>query len=531
MLRKRISLLCAVLLCLWPHTARAMTERERHFPDLYKFPYRGRGDSLFSFHQPYEPDEDGDPVSGWVQLGTTMITSDQHGRDIVRLTATAQANQGILYAYTRTGTNEFNGYFDVQINTSPESHEAADGMALFFTGSRPIVGSAMGMSHTLPGLGLVIDTFSNSRTRMVPYLYAYIQDGHREWNPDTDGGDTELTKGCQLELNKPMRIFVKLVEGKLDVGVSLTPHSQEHWHKCFSVDNVRLPFKDGGYLAFAGETGHFYAAHEVHTASFLAVRPPHHHADTPTDYERERKEREDRERREHHERERADREHRERIDREHLDRERSDRERLDREQRERYERENHDYKSHHEQQQAPNTARSSSDATVALAGNLDRQVHDVFSSLTEHMRGYNDRDAEDTRQRLNGVRDMTAHMLQEVNRQRADLVKVVDSLSKLKKNAGDLAYSTTRFTSNVKSMQASIKALRSRTKEIHKTHEDIQENIEHHHDSLLELTRTKKSGSDSGFLILFGVLQLLLIAGALAFNKLSSGSRKMGRMV
>ena len=37
----------------------------------------------------------------------------------------------------------------------------------------------------------------------------------------------------------------------------------------FQVSNVHLPFSNGGYLAFAGETGHFFALHEVHDAVFV----------------------------------------------------------------------------------------------------------------------------------------------------------------------------------------------------------------------------------------------------------------------
>lgn len=510
-----------VALALYPHSAHAITELERKLPDLYKYPYRGRGDPLFSFHRPFEPDEDGDPVSGWVTLGSTVVTSDPHGRDIVRLTAQAQANQGLLYAYTRTASNNFNGYFDIQINTSPESHEAADGMAFFFTGSRPVIGSAMGLSHTLQGLGIVIDTFSNSRTRMVPYMYAYVADGRKEWNPDTDGGDTEIAKGCHLENNKPTRIFIKFVDGKLDVGVTFAPHHPDSWHSCFSADNVHLPFADGGYLAFAGETGHFFAAHEVHTASFVAERPNTYHADT-SNYDRDRRAREERE---HVDRERSERE---RADREKADRERASRDR----EYERHDRTKSDQQYHDKQEQERSRQSSehlNADAATKLASNLDRQVYDVFNSLSEHMRGYNDHDADETRQRLGGIRDMTTHVLKEVNRQREDLAKMVDALSKLKDNASDLQYRTTRFTSHVKSMRESVAALRERTKEIHNTHEEMQEHIESHHEALLVIS--SKKGHDSGFLILFGVVQVMLVGGALAFSKLTTSSRKIGRMV
>ncbi len=517
----------------------ATTERERNFPDLYKFPYYGLGDPLLSFHSPFEPDEDGDPVSGWVQLGSAMVTSNPSGREIVRLTTTAQANQGLFYAYTKTRSPDFNGWFDIQINTAPDSHEPADGMALFFTPSRPVVGSAMGMSHTQPVLGLVIDTFSNSRTRMTPYLYAYVSDGHRPWNPDTDGADTELTKGCNIDLNKHVRIFVRFVDKKLDVGVSYTPHAPDRWHSCFTVDHVNLPFSDGGYLAFAGETGHFFASHDVLGASFVAEhaqnRRPEEDAysrDRREAHERLERERREREERERHEREQHHdyREHHDYYD--HHDyhertvteqREREDRERREREERERREREERERRERDRGHPHANT-----EASISLAKNLDMQVADVFESLSQHMRGYSDRDAEDTRQRLNGVRDMTSHILHEVSRQRSELQTITSSLTHLKETATGLSYETSKFRTHLHSMQQSVRALRERTKEFSSSNSMILGHIEQ---QPFHASAAKGKKGDSAFFILFGVLQVMIVAIAVVTNKMSTASRKMGRMV
>lgn len=494
----------------------ATTERERNFPDLYKYPLHGRGDPLLSFHHPFEPDEDGDPVSGWVQLGSTMVTSNPHGREIIRLTTTAQANQGLFYAYTKTRTNDFNGWFDLQIDTSPDSHEPADGMGLFFTSQRPVIGSAMGMSHTIPGLGLIIDTFSNSRTRMTPYLYAYVSDGNRAWNPDTDGADTELTKGCHLELNKPIRIFVKFVDGKLDVGVSFTPHSPEHWHSCFSVDHVHLPFNDGGYLTFAGETGHFFAAHDILSASFVAE---HAHNKRPDEYARELEERRKREQEaasahdHYHHYQEQDRQKREN---DHYERrEREDRERREREEKERRDRERHERHA------------TGGSGKETMAENLDRQVSDVFASISDHMRGFNSKDAEDTKQRLDGVREMTAHILKEVGRQRNEVKHVVDTMASLKEASNSMAYATGKFKSSLSSMHKSVETLRERTNDMADTHMELQEKMDHHHDTI-----TRNGGGDGhGFFILFFTLQIIIAAVFVVSNKMVSANRKMGRMV
>ena len=131
----------------------------------------------------------------------------------MRLTSPAQANQGVFYNTIKTESNNFNGYIDIQMDTSRESHEAADGMGMFFVRDIPTLGSAMGINDRFVGLGIIIDTFSNSRSRKVPYLYAYLSDGTKTWNPDHDGADHELARGCQLEMNtRSVCIFSMLTE-------------------------------------------------------------------------------------------------------------------------------------------------------------------------------------------------------------------------------------------------------------------------------------------------------------------------------
>nr|AAM93989.1 glycoprotein [Griffithsia japonica] len=172
-----------LLYLAFPATSLSIEQRKHLHPALFLFPYSGRGDPDHSFLHPYSPSYQGDPITGWFQMGTTAIARSSFGRDVVRLTSASQANQGILYNHIRTDSQNFNGYIDVQMDSSRESQEPADGMGLFFTRDRPKLGSAMGMTHTFQGLGIIIDTFSNSRTRRVPYVYAYVSDGTKTWNP------------------------------------------------------------------------------------------------------------------------------------------------------------------------------------------------------------------------------------------------------------------------------------------------------------------------------------------------------------
>lgn len=495
--------MCAALLVLFaslsfvasPTDAYASRdERQRRHPEIFHFPYVGAGDPDHTFRHPYEPSAGGDPVDAWFQLGTTTISRGKSGRDVVRLTSASQANQGIFYNAIRTESNNFNGYFDIQVDTVRESHEAADGMGFFFTRDRPQLGSAMGITHSFQGLGLIVDTFSNSRTRHVPYLYAYVSDGAKEWNPDTDGSDTEVTRGCQLEMNTQVRVYIQYVDEELHVGVAMNPRSPQRWHTCFKATNVRLPFSGGGYLAFAGETGHFFAHHEVHDAVFID-ESPHSGEGYRSEYSSQ------------------------------------------------------DYgsgsqsssssSSHSRKEEPPRAPPPASDPSTRIhkadnpvdsfSGSLDLQVYDVFNQMANSLHGLGDHEAEDTKMRLDGVRDVTQHLIKEMERQKTDLANVIESLRHLKTTAGDLTYTADKFSNQLRGMHSSMKMLREKADRVSESHDDIHSDVLEHH---ALITEPGKGKSDSnGLMIMFLVMQILLGAAVYFVNKMSVTSRKMGRMV
>lgn len=480
------------LLYTLSHAYLTRDERQRRHPVLFQFPLGGRGDPDHTFRHPYESSPGGDPINGWFTLGTTVVTRGKVGRDVVRLTSAGQANQGVLYNAIRTDTPNFNGYFDIQIDTQRDSHEPADGMGFFFTRDRPTLGSAMGISHTFQGLGIIIDTFSNSRSRHVPYMYAYVSDGTKVWNPDTDGADTELARGCQLELNTQIRVYVQFIDGDLHVGVAMNPRTPHRWHTCFKATNVRLPFNDGGYLAFAGETGHFFAHHEVHDAVFVD-ESPHSGEGYRTQYR------------------------------------------------------NQQYAQGEPkpvQEEAPpppvedkkmppvssdpkSRIHQGQTAHESLSGSLDLQVYDVFNAMSNELSKMGDHSADDTKMRLDGVREVTTHLVKEMERQKEDMGDLLAVLRHLKQTAGDLTYSSDRFTAQVRGLHSSLRALRAKTEAVGESHDDMHSDLLEHHSEVLD----PATGGGGGVLVMFLVMQVLLGCGFYFVNKMSTASRKMGRMV
>lgn len=452
----------------------------------------GRGDPDHTFRHPYKPSAGGDPVDAWFQLGSTVIARARSGRDIVRLTSAAQANQGIFYNAVRTESANFNGYFDIQIDSVRESHEAADGMGFFFVKDRPKVGSAMGIDERIQGLGLIIDTFSNSRSRRVPYMYAYVSDGTKKWNPDTDGSDTELARGCQLEMNTQIRVYVQFVDGDLHVGVAMNPRSPHRWHTCFKAPNVKMPFSGGGHLTFAGETGHFFALHEVHDASFID-ESDHSGQGYRSEYQSQ----------------------------QYGD---------PQQQQQRQQQSAHMQQQQKEAPRAPvsndpsTRVHKSDNPTESLAGSLDLQIYHVFDSMTQDLKNVGGKDAAQTKSKLTDVRDVTVHLVTELEKQSSNMKELVGTLSHLKESAGDLTYASDRFTSQLRGMHASLKVLRDKTEKMGDKHDDLHADLLDHQESIAE-----RQGN--GVLIMFLVMQVLLVAVVYFLNKITGTSRKMGRMV
>lgn len=466
---------------------------KRH-PELFQFPYIGRGDPDHTFRHPYNPSMAGDPIDGWFQLGTAMVNHAPSGRDVLRLTSASQGNQGLIYNVAKTESNNFNGYIDIQMDSTRESHESADGMGFFFSRYIPHLGSAMGISHTFEGLGIIIDTFSNSRSRTVPYMYAYVSDGVKTWNPDTDGGDTEITKGCQLAMNSQIRVYIQYIDEELHVGVALNPRNPNRWHTCFKASNVKLPFSGGGHFAFSGETGHFFAIHEVHDAVFVD-ESSHSGQDYHSEYHQQ------------------DYGHGEAY--QHHD------------ERSHGSEQKHDAAPEHVSHPDPaSRIHRGKDAADSLSGSLDLQVFEVFDSISSTLKGMGEKDTADTKLRLDGVREVTTHLIKEMEKQKTDMGDLIGTLRHLKATAGDLTYASEHFASQLHGLHNSLKQLREKADKVSESHDDMHADIAEHHASVLE-----PKVQSTGILIMFLVMQCLLGAAVFFVNKMSSSSRKASRMV
>lgn len=468
-----------------PHTVKQHSRSE-----LTTFPYDARGDFHHSFHHPFTPSDDG-PIAHWTQHGSTVITSDD-GRDVVRLVNGGQGLQGVLMSSMHTETNDFNGYFDVKITSHHGSAQAADGMGFFFTDRQVGKGSAMGIDELYRGLGIVIDTFSNSRSVKVPYVYAYVSNGAKAWNAKTDGKDVELTTGCKIPMDTHVRIYVQFIDSNLHVGISLN-RDHRKWHTCFKYNNVPMPFNDGGFIAFAAETGHFYATHDVTEAGFVIGDVFVDNTETHS----------------------------------------------------------HDGSHGHEQagQAASGQGRASSGTAASgavakaeshevLEDHLDDHMRDLYHEVTGMMLNLGGNsgvfaNAKAVRDSFDALASMTAHSFTEISRMTDETKDVERAVEHMKQTTIDLHAYTERFKNSLGSIHDSVRGLRASNNQLRAEHEETNTLILQHsgvmHTFLVDLMEARPHGFLSA--LVFILLQILIIAGFAVVVKMGPPGRKMGRMV
>lgn len=459
--------------------------------DLTAFPYFGRGDSSHSFRHPFVSHGDV-PIADWRQHGSAAVTTDADGRDVVRLVGGGRAMQGVLHSTWHTGSNDFNGYFDINIRSDPQSAEPADGMGFFFTEKAMGIGSSMGIDSKFRGLGIIIDVFANSRKVKVPYLYAFVSAGTREMNADVDGTDVELTKGCQLRIDTPTRVFVQLLDNNLHVGISMA-QTNDHtkWHTCFGYNNVPMPFSGGGYFGFAAETGHFHATHDLYTAAFIvsgAIR--HDHGAADDEFYKDDEEYQYDYHKEHHE---------------------------------------GDHHAHHDEM----ALRSSSHDE--LSDHLDVEVHQLFSELSDAMASYGGSEASNNniRQSFNDLSAITAHAFSEIDRMNAETADAERMIVEMKQRAIDLHSYSERFSAAILALHDQIKQLRVDNNRLRAEHEESQNLVDTHgHVVNIAIAALGEAAPRSFFsVVVFLMLQSLIMAGFAVMAKIGPVARGSSRMV
>lgn len=448
--------------------------------DLVDFPYSGYGDEAFSFHTPFTPSAVS-PVANWRQEGAALVTTADT-RDIVRLTNSAQGLQGVFRNEIKTRSADFNGYFDVFLGSHPNSVEPADGMGFLFGDRSPGIGSAMGIDHTARGLGLIIDTFSNSRKQHVPYLYAYISDGGRIWNPDSDGADVQLTRGCNVQMNVPVRVFVQLVDLNLKVAVSI---DHQPVKTCFQYNNVPLPFGGGGYFSFSAETGHYFGYHDLLSSAFVVGDTYQHPDDVLTDSDL--------------------------------------------------------LAGSHGDSVGAHGATAGSGPTVSsdilLGSELDVKVHQLYMEMSDALARASPRGSDTSqaslRKAMEEMSSLTSHSFLEIERMTQETADAARTVRRLKEESISLHAYAERFSVALGTLHDSVHTLRSSANRFRADQEETHNVIIAHQEIVHNVFRAASEAAPHGILsiLIFIVVQVLVCSGFLVVFKMGNKGPKTRRIV
>lgn len=158
---------------------------------------------------------------------------------------------------------------EVEFQISGKNQLYGDGLAMWITKQRGQQGSVFGAADRFEGLGIFVDTYKNNRPGVVfPYVMAMYGDGHRSYNKNDDGKETELA-GCSARgirhASVPTKMRLTYIQDK-QLKLDLQYKEEDEWTSCFEVDNPpQIP--NIAYLGFSAETGELSDNHDIISVS------------------------------------------------------------------------------------------------------------------------------------------------------------------------------------------------------------------------------------------------------------------------
>ncbi|TWU73640.1 hypothetical protein ED733_003187 [Metarhizium rileyi] len=203
---------------------------------------------------------DSDMQSRWFDFGgDTIIRTDSY----IRLTSDIPSQSGWLFS--RVPLTATNWEVEVEFQISGKHQLYGDGFAMWITKQRGQAGPVFGSVDRFEGLGIFVDTYKNNRPGVLfPYVMAMHGDGHRSYNKNDDGKETELA-GCSARgirhASVPTKMRLTYIQDK-QLKLDLQYKEEDEWTSCFEVDNPpQMP--NIAYLGFSAETGELSDNHDI----------------------------------------------------------------------------------------------------------------------------------------------------------------------------------------------------------------------------------------------------------------------------
>lgn len=185
----------------------------------------------------------------------------------VRLTSDRPSQSGWLFS--RVPLTATNWEIEVEFKISGKNHLYGDGFAMWITKQRAQQGPVFGSADRFEGLGIFVDTYKNNRPGVVfPYVMAMFGDGHKSYDKNNDGKDTELA-GCSARglrhASVPTKLRLAYIQDK-QLKLELQYRTEDEWELCFeTAQPPAIP--NIAYLGFSAETGELSDNHDIISVS------------------------------------------------------------------------------------------------------------------------------------------------------------------------------------------------------------------------------------------------------------------------
>jgi mannose-binding lectin 2 len=214
-------------------------------------------------HSLFAPYIDTDLQNRWWDFGAdAYINTNKH----IRLTRPAPSQMGWLWS--RLPLSATNVVMEVEFKISGEStHLYGDGMAIWIAKERAKPGPIFGSVDKFEGLGIMLDTYANSRHEYnFPRISGMIGDGKTPFDFGRDG-DKQVSGACSANFrrtNVATKLRITYVKGSF-VDVKIQYKAWDDWSDCFRIDNIVLP--NNLYVGFSAMTGDVFDAHDIISVS------------------------------------------------------------------------------------------------------------------------------------------------------------------------------------------------------------------------------------------------------------------------
>ncbi|KAJ2769937.1 hypothetical protein IWQ57_002891 [Coemansia nantahalensis] len=200
--------------------------------------------------------------------GDAVVNTMSH----IRLTGDQQSRVGWVWSTLPLPEDYWKVDFEFKVG-GKGGYLYGDGMGMFVTQERAQAGPVFGNRDYFHGLGLLFDTYPNSKHDFsTPFVMGMVGDGRTAYDGAHDG-DANRRGMCEAyfrNLKESSRCSVTYLKGEF-VNVQLQLQPKDKWINCFTITNVTLP--TGAFLGFSALTGDVSDSHDIVSVRAETMRP------------------------------------------------------------------------------------------------------------------------------------------------------------------------------------------------------------------------------------------------------------------